>query len=175
MNEPIWIQIHFWNTNSISVGTNITPYTSLIFSHAKCWGISDSDLVFTTTVNKHWKVTWIHNLTRRNPATEEVNLFRWSFLCILCLKKVKFYCFFPWCCIPSHFNKQSQHQNKEQPLTTVPFIWVVLTVVVMVTDPAAGNAVQIVAAKLALRAHTRAWGNTERGTKELAPHTRILN
>lgn len=45
----------------------------------------------------------------------------------------------------------------------------------MVTDPAAGNAVQIVAAKLALRAHTRAWGNTERGTKELALHKGRLN
>lgn len=60
-------------------------------------------------------------------------------------------------------NKPSQRQNKEPPLTTVPFIRVVLAVVVMVTDPAVGNAVQIIAAKLALGAHTRAWGEHREG------------
>lgn len=54
---------------------------------------------------------------------------------------------------PSVTHKQPA--NKEPPLTTVPFIRVVLTVVVMVTDPTVGNAAQIFTAKLALCA--RAW------------------
>lgn len=39
-----------------------------------------------------------------------------------------------------------------RPQLTVPFIRVVLTVVVMVTDPTVGNAAQIITTKLALRA-----------------------
>jgi len=45
---------------------------------------------------------------------------------------------------------RKQPANKEPPLTTVPFIRVVLTVVVMVTDPTVGNAAQIFTTKLAL-------------------------
>lgn len=48
-----------------------------------------------------------------------------------------------------------QPANKKPPLTTVPFIRVVLTVVVMVTDPTVGNAAQIITTILALCA--RAW------------------
>lgn len=53
-----------------------------------------------------------------------------------------------------------QAANKEPPLTTVPFIRVVLTVVVMVTDPTVRNAAQIITTKLALCARTWSWGKT---------------
>lgn len=59
-------------------------------------------------------------------------------------------------------NSRTPGQNKESPLTTVPFIWVVLTVVVMVTDPTVGNAAQIFTTKLALCAHTWSWGENRR-------------
>lgn len=55
------------------------------------------------------------------------------------------------------FVTQRRAANKEPPLTAVPFIRVVLTVVVMVTDPTIRNAAQIVTAELALRARARSW------------------
>lgn len=63
---------------------------------------------------------------------------------------------------------QNPSQNKEPPLTTVPFIRVVLAVVVMVTDPTVGNAAQIVTAKLALRARARRCEKTPKQHKAKA-------
>lgn len=55
----------------------------------------------------------------------------------------------------------SRQANKEALLTTVPFIRVILTVVVMVTHPAFRNAAQVVTAILALCACSRACGCTK--------------
>lgn len=79
----------------------------------------------------------------------------WSRLSVLSFKTRRFYWLFVHCRTLLLTNSQAPNQNKEPPLTTVPFIRVVLTVVVMVTDPTVGNAAQITTAKLALRA--RAW------------------
>lgn len=71
---------------------------------------------------------------------------------------------------PLHYSQTVQilSQNKEPPLTAVPFIRVVLAVVVMVTDPTVRNAAQIVTAKLALCARARHWEKTRKQNKSKA-------